>query len=113
MDKPILEMTPEELNAYIDKKNMERQNQQSDELPPPLFYRVMQDDFFSIRAQKAEKTIVLHGQVVGSQLQLYVPAVEAREDVTVNDNEIVLDNLNLRLVIDLFDDELDDPDALF
>ncbi|MGB0389734.1 MAG: hypothetical protein ACPGWR_33355 [Ardenticatenaceae bacterium] len=55
MDKPITKMSPEEFDAYIEQKNMERRNKQSDDSRPPLFYSVMQDDFFSIQAEKAEK----------------------------------------------------------
>ena len=110
MHKSVTEISP--LTAYMEQKktaakeHYKRPSQQRS----PLFYPVIRD-IFSIEAQKAEKTIVLHGQVVGSQLQLCLPAVESGADVMVNDNEIILDGL--RLVIDLVDDDVDGLNALF
>ena len=75
-------------------------------MPAPVFYQALQN-IFSTEAQKAEQTIVLHGEVIGSQLQLYVPAVEPRDYVMVHDNEILVDNL--RLVIDLVDIQVEGP----
>ena len=110
MHKSVTETSP--LTAYMEQKKMapKEHDKRPSQQRSPLFYPVIRD-IFSIEAQKAEKTIVLHGQVVGSQLQLCLPAVESGADVMVNDNEIILDGL--RLVIDLIDDDIDGLNALF
>ena len=114
MHKPVTEISPltaqMEQNKIPPKGHDKWQSQQSEALRSPPFYPVIRD-IFSIEAEKAEKTIVLHGQVVDSQLQLCLPAVESGASVMVNDNEIILDGL--RLVIDLVDDDIDGLNALF
>jgi len=95
MDKPIIEMTPEELNAMIDSYH-EQQGQKNGEPPASLFYN-SREDIFGL--EKVEETIPLHGQIVESQLQLHLPMQEARPDVEVHDNQIIIDNL--RVVIHL------------
>ena len=108
MDKLITEMSPEEFNSVIDRY-LERQKEETDDLPASVFFEAL-GNIFSAEAQNVEETIVLHGQVVGSQLELYLPAVEPREYVMVNDNEILVDNL--RLVIDLVDNEVEGPNEM-
>jgi hypothetical protein len=95
MDKPITEMTPEEFDAWVDKYH-ERKRQKSDEPPPPLFYPTFKDHFW---LEKVEETIELHGKIVDSQLQLHLPIPEAREDVQVHDNQIIIDNLRVVILL--------------
>lgn len=97
MDKLITEMSSEEFNTVIDRY-LERQKEETNDLPAEVFFEALQN-IFSAEAQNVEETIVLDGQVVGSQLELSLPVVEPREYVMVRDNEILVDNL--RLVIHL------------
>ena len=97
MDKLITEMSTEEFDTVIDRY-LERQKKETNDLPAEVFFEALRN-IFSAEAQNVEETIVLDGQLVGSQLELSLPAVESREHVMVRDNEILVDNL--RLVIDL------------
>ncbi|MGB0387734.1 MAG: hypothetical protein ACPGWR_23195 [Ardenticatenaceae bacterium] len=97
MDKLITEMSPEEFDAVIDKY-IERESQDTGELPAEVFFEALQN-IFSAEAQNVEETIILDGEVVGSQLELYLPDIEQGNYVMVRDNEILVDNL--RIVIDL------------
>ncbi len=96
MYKPLTETSSLEFDTGIDDD--EWQALYGEDLPATVFYQALRD-IFSAEAQNGEDTIVLHGQVVGSQLQLHLPAVEPRDYVMVRDNEILANNL--RLVIDL------------
>ena len=72
------------INAYI-----ERETQDTGELPAPVFYQTLRDIF---SAESVEETIELRGELVGDRLRLH-PSVPMPSVVTVHGNEIVVNNI--------------------
>ena len=90
MEKLISEMSTEEYLAVI-KKYIERESQDTEELPAPVFYQTFQDIW---GLEKVEETIELEANLVDGQLQLQVPVPHwDLSGVAVHDNEIIVDNL--------------------
>lgn len=69
----ISQMSTEEFDPVIDQY-IERESQEMDELPAPIFYQTLQDIF---AVSELEETLELLGYVVDSRLELVPKASEA------------------------------------
>ncbi len=87
-DRLITEMSGEEFDAIINAY-IERETQDTGELPAPMFYQTLRGIF---GAEATEETIELQGELVGDRLRLH-PPVPMPPLVTVRDNEIVVNNI--------------------
>lgn len=96
MDKLISEMSTEEFDAVIDQY-IERESQDMDEIPAPIFYQALRDIF---TVPEVEETVELQGHVVDSQLQLLPKeSVFTLPGVVIRGNEIIVNQI--RFVINL------------
>ncbi len=87
-DRSITEMSTKEFDAIINAY-IERETQDTGELPAPVFYQTLRDIF---SAEPVEETIELRGELVGDRLRLH-PPVPMPSVVTVHGNEIVVNNI--------------------
>ena len=96
MDKLISQMSTEEFDAVIDQY-IERESQDMDEMPAPIFYQALRDIFST---SQVEETVELQGNVVDSQLELLPKeSVMGLPGVVIRGNEIIVNQL--RFVIHL------------